>query len=190
MEKAASGGCFQFVFQKEDPEIEELEKLIEELYKKIGQQNIELEFLKKVQAAPESVKKGFVEKDNQELSIQRQCEIISFNRSSLYYERIGLSEEDQRILEEMDKIYLDFPTYGSRRMSREFKGRGFKVGRVRARSLMRVLGVEAIYPRKRLTFPDKEHQIYPYLFGGVRIDRPDIAWAAAITYIRLKHGFV
>ena len=124
------------------------------------------------------------------MSIRRQCEIISFNRSSLYYERIGLSEEDQRTLDEMDKIYMDFPTYGSRRMSRELKRRGFKVGRLRARSLMRILGVEAIYPRKRLTFPDKEHQIYPYLLRDVRIDRPDVAWAADITYIRLKHGFV
>ena len=101
-----------------------------------------------------------------------------------------MSEEDQRILDEMDKIYLDFPFCGSRRMSRELKRRGFKVGRHKARSLMRILGVEAIYPRKRLSFPDKEHQIYPYLLRDVTIDRPDIAWAADITYIRLKHGFV
>jgi len=131
-----------------------------------------------------------VEKGHQELSIRRQCKILSLNRSSLYYERVGLSEEDQRILDEMDKIYLDFPIYGSRRMSRELKRRGFKVGRHKARSLMRILGVEAIYPRKRLSFPDKEHQIYPYLLRDVEIDRPDIAWAADITYIRLKHGFV
>jgi len=131
-----------------------------------------------------------VKKDNQELSVRRQCEILSLNRSSLYYERIGLSEEDQRILDEMDKIYLDFPIYGSRRMSRELKRRGFKVGRHKARSLMRILGVEAIYPRKRLSFPDKEHQTYPYLLRDVTIDGPDFAWAADITYIRLKHGFV
>ena len=120
------------------------------------------------------------------MSVRRQCALLSFNRSSLYYERIGLSEEDQRILEEMDKIYLDFPIYGSRRMSRELKRRGFKVGRYKARSLMRILGVEAIYPRKRLTFPAKEHQIYPYLLRDVSIDRPDVAYAADITYIRLK----
>lgn len=90
----------------------------------------------------------------------------------------------------MDKIYLAFQTYGSRRMSRELRRRRFKVGRLKARSLMRILGVEAIYPRKRLSFPAKEHQIYPYLLGDVTIDRPDIAWAADLTYIRLKHGFV
>jgi putative transposase len=131
-----------------------------------------------------------VEKEHQELSVRQQCELLSFNRSSLYYERIGLSEEEQRILEEMDKIYMDFPIYGSRRMSRELRRRGFKVGRDKARSLMRILGVEAIYPRKRLTFPDKEHQIYPYLLRDVSIDRPDVAYVADITYIRLKHGFV
>ena len=124
------------------------------------------------------------------MSVRRQCEIFSLSRSSLYYERMGLSEEGQRILDEMDKIYLDFPVYGSRRMSRELKRRGFKVGRLRVRTLMRILGVEAIYPRKRLSFPDKEHQIYPYLLRDVEIDRPDIAWASDITYIRLKHGFV
>ena len=124
------------------------------------------------------------------MSVRHQCKIFSLNRSSLYYERIGLSEEDQRILEEMDKIYLDFPIYGSRRMSRELKRRGFKVGRQRARSLMRILGVEAIYPRKRLSFPDKEHQIYPYLLRDVSIDKPGMAFASDITYIRLKHGFV
>ena len=131
-----------------------------------------------------------MEKGNKELSIRQQCEILSLERSSLYYEPIGLSEEDHRILEEMDKIYLDFPVYGSRRMSQELKRRGYKVGRYKARRLMRILGVEAIYPRKRLTYPDKEHQIYPYLLRDVEIDRPDVAYAADITYIRLKHGFV
>lgn len=109
------------------------------------------------------------------MSVRYQCGILSLNRSSLYYERVGLSEEDHRILDEMDKIYLDFPTYGSRRMSRELKRRGFDVGRQRVRGLMRILGVEAIYP---------------YLLRDVTIDRPDMAWATDITYIRLKHGFV
>jgi putative transposase len=90
----------------------------------------------------------------------------------------------------MDRIYLDFPYYGSRRMSRALKRRGYDVGRRKARHLMRILGVEAIYPRKRLSLPDQGHQVYPYLLWDVTIDRPDIAWAADLTYIRLKHGFV
>lgn len=127
-----------------------------------------------------------VEKAHQGLSIRRQCEILSLNRSSLYYERIGLSEEEQIILDEMDRIYLDFPYYGSR----ELRRRGFTAGRLKVRRLMRILGVEAIYPRKRLSIPDKEHQISPYLLRDVRIYRPNLGWAADITYIRLKHGFV
>jgi len=112
-----------------------------------------------------------VEKDHQELSVRRQCEILDFNRSSLYYKRTGLSEEDQNILEEMDRIYLDFPYYGSRRMSRALKRRGYDVGRHKTRHLMRILGVEAIYPRTRLSIPDQEHQVYPYLLRDVAIDR-------------------
>ena len=75
-------------------------------------------------------------------------------------------------------------------MSRALKRRGYDVGRHKTRHLMRILGVEAIYPRKRLSIPDQEHQVYPYLLRDVTIDRPNIAWAADITYIRLKHGFV
>jgi putative transposase len=127
------------------------------------------------------VKRELVEKDHRELSVRRQCEILAFNRSSLYFVRTGLSEEDQNVLEEMDRIYLDFPYYGSRRMSRELKRRGYEVGRHKARHLMRILGIEAIYPRKRLSFPDKEHEIYPYLLRDVVIDRPDVAWAADIS---------
>ncbi len=120
-----------------------------------------------------------MERENEDLGIRRQYELLALNR----YERVGLSEE-------MDKIYLDFPSYGSRRMSRELGRRGYRVGRLRVRSLMRLLGVEAIYPRKRLSIPAKDHQIYPYLLREVEIDCPNLVWAADITYIRLKHGFV
>ena len=131
-----------------------------------------------------------MERENKRLSIRRQCELLALNRSSLYYERAGLSEEEQRILEEMDKIYLDFPSYGSPRMGQELRRRGYRVGRLRVRKLMRLLGVEAIYPRKRLNIPATGHQIYPYLLREVEIDRPNKVWAADITYIRLKCGFV
>ena len=131
-----------------------------------------------------------MERENKRLSIRRQCELLALNRSSLYYERAGLSEEEQRILEEMDKIYLDFPSYGSPRMGRELRRRGYRVGRLRVRKLMRLLGVEAIYPRKRLNIPATGHQIYPYLLREVEIDRPNKVWAADITYIRFKRGFI
>ena len=131
-----------------------------------------------------------VEKKNGGLSIRRQCEILSLNRSALYFEHMTLCEKYKDVLIEMDKIYMEFPIYGSRRMSRELKRRGYNIGRHRVRRLMRLVGMEAIYPRKRLTYPDKEHEVYPYLLRDVVIDRPNVAYAADITYIRLKHGFV
>ncbi|MCK4432214.1 MAG: IS3 family transposase, partial [Candidatus Aminicenantes bacterium] len=191
MEKAAFGKCPESLFQEERPGNLGTEKADGRTVQKDRAAEYRAGVPKeKVQAAPEHVKKDLVEKESPELSVRRQCEILSLNRSSLYYERIVLSAEDQAILDEMDRIYLDFPVYGSRRISRELKRRGFNVGKLRARTLMRILGVEAIYPRKRLTYPDKEHQICPYLLRDVAIDRPNLAWVADITYIRLKHGFV
>jgi len=104
-----------------------------------------------------------VEKKNGGLSIRRQCEILSLNRSSLYFEHMTFCEKYQDVLIEMDKIYMEFPIYGSRRMSRELKRRGYTIGRHRVRHLMRLVEMEAIYPRKRLTYPDKDHEVYPYL---------------------------
>jgi len=103
-------------------------------------ENVSSLFSKKKDPEIEELRK-LVERENEELSIRRQCELISLNRSSLYYELIRLSEKEQRILEEMDKIYLDFPTYRIRRINRELKRQGFKVGRTKARSLMQILGV-------------------------------------------------
>ena len=191
MEKAVVGKCPWSFFQEEGPGDRGAEKADGRTVQKDRAAEYRTRVpKKKVQANPEHVKRQLVEKGHQELSVRHQSKILSLNRSSLYYEQIGLSEEDQRILEEMDKIYMDFPVYGSRRMSRELKRRGFKVGRLKARTLMRILGVEAIYPRKRLTYSNKEHQIYPYLLRDVTIDRPNVAWATDITYIRLKQGFV
>jgi hypothetical protein len=77
-------------------------------------------------ATAEPLKEEMVERENGKLSIRRQCELLALNRSSLYYERAGLSEEEQRMLEEMDRICLDFPSYGSRRMGWELRRRGYQ----------------------------------------------------------------
>jgi len=84
----------------------------------------------------------------------------------------------------IDKIYTKYPFYGSRRI-----GDGIKVNRKRVQRLMRIMGLEAIYPKRRLSFPDKQHQIYPYLLRGVKVLYPNQVWATDITYIRLENGF-
>jgi putative transposase len=131
-----------------------------------------------------------IEKNNSSLSIRFQCKLIDLNRSSYYYQGQGLRSGDQALLNELDEVYLKHPFYGSRRLKEELNRRGYHVGRGRVRRLMRILGIEAIYPKPALSLSDKEHKIYPYLLKNVEFDRPDKVWAADITYIRLRQGFV
>lgn len=131
-----------------------------------------------------------MENRNPKLSIREQCEILDISRSFYYYNRRGMSNSDKSILDEMDKIYTKWPYYGTRRISKKLERLGFKAGRRRVRRLMRVLGVEAIYPKKRLSIGNKEHKVYPYLIKGVKIDRVGKVWGTDITYIKLSHGFV
>ena len=91
-----------------------------------------------------------MEKENKKLSVRRQCELLALNRSSLYYEQARLSEEEQRMLEEMDKIYLDFPSYGRRRMGRELRRRGYRAGRLKVRKMMRLLGGRGDFSPKEI----------------------------------------
>ena len=131
-----------------------------------------------------------IEVEHPQLSIRAQCQLLNLPRSSLYYQPRELSGEYQELMRKTDEVFTDHPYYGSRRISEWLKREGHQVGRMKARSLMRVLGIEAIYPRKKLSIPGKEHRIYPYLLRGVPVDRPNKVWAADITYIRLRQGFV
>jgi putative transposase len=106
------------------------------------------------------------------------------NRSTKYYKRIGESEDDLQVMRLIDEQYLRTPFYGSRKMAH-----CLGVNRKCVQRLMRIMGLEAIYPRRRTSIPDREHRIYPYLLRGVRIERPDQVWSADITYIPLRCGF-
>jgi putative transposase len=90
----------------------------------------------------------------------------------------------------IDEQYTQTPFYGSRRMTAWLANQGFLVNRKRVSRLMRRMGVEAIYPKKRLSLPDAAAKKYPYLLRDMAIDKPDQVWAADITYIRMKHGFI
>ena len=89
----------------------------------------------------------------------------------------------------IDEEYIRHPFYGSRRMRDWLRDQGYPICRDHVRRLMRLMGIEAIYPKKRLSLPDKEHRIYPYLLNDIKITRPDQVWAVDITYIRLFEGF-
>jgi putative transposase len=124
------------------------------------------------------------------LSIVQQCELAGLARSSLYYEPVGDSAEDLELMRRIDEQYTRTPFYGSRRMTFELNQQGWKVNRKRVQRLMQRMGLEAIYPKPRLSNPAPGHRIYPYLLRGVKIERPNQVWSTDITYIRLRGGFI
>jgi len=111
-----------------------------------------------------------VEIDNNNLSINKQCDVLQIHRSGLYYQPNGVSQQELDLMLEIDKIHLKWPYYGTRRMTAELQNMGYAVGRKLIRRLMRLMGIEVIYPRQNTSLPNKEHKIYPYLLRGLKID--------------------
>jgi putative transposase len=116
--------------------------------------------------------------------------LLGISRSGLYYRQVGISEKDLALMKLIDGQYLDTPFYGTRRMAAWLRNRGYKVNRKRARRLMRIMGLKAIYRRPRTSTPAQGHRVYPYLLSEVGITRPNQAWAADITYIPMERGFM
>jgi putative transposase len=135
-------------------------------------------------------KRPLIEVGHPELSVRRQCALLGLNRASLYYEPAGEAPENLRLMRLIDGEYTAHPFYGSRRMTAWLIRRGEEVNRKRVQRLMRLMGLEAIYPKPRLSAAGRGHRIYPYLLRGVRIERPDQVWSADITYVPLVAGFM
>jgi putative transposase len=119
------------------------------------------------------------------VSIRRQCELLDLNRSSWYYQPLGESAENLEWMRRIDGQYLKTPFYRSRKMA-EVLG----IDRKRARRLMRLMGLEAIYPKPRLSRHDPDHKIYPYLLRNIEIVRPDQVWSSDITYVPMTQGWM
>ena len=124
------------------------------------------------------------------LSLSRQCQLVGVSRSSFYYKPTQVKPEDLELMRQIDEQYLKTPFYGSRSMTKHFRRLGHKINRKRVQRLMRLMGIEAVYPRPRTSKPHPGHKIYPYLLRNLAIDRPNQVWAADITYIPLRRGFM
>ena len=131
-----------------------------------------------------------VEPGNASVSVARQCELLGLNRSTLYYRERPPTGEDIELMRRLDGQYTETPFYGYRRMTVWLRSAGYAVNHKRVSRLMKVLGLEAIYPKPNLSRPNKEHLIYPYLLRGVEITQSDKVWATDITYIRMGGGFI
>ena len=135
-------------------------------------------------------RKAMIWRDHPDLSLSRQCRLLSISRSSLYYAPKGESPENLALMRRIDELFLKYPFYGSRQMARQLRREGIEVGRHRVRRLMRLMGLEAIYQAPRTSMPHPAHRIYPYLLKGFAIDRPNQVWCADITYIPVQRGFL
>jgi putative transposase len=125
-----------------------------------------------------------------DLPISRQAEALGVSRGAVYYKPRATSTEDLRIMRRLDELHLDYPFAGSR-MLRDFLNReGVSLGRRHVTSLMKRIGIAAIYRRPNTSKPAPGHKIYPYLLRGVKIERADQVWAMDITYIPMARGFV
>jgi putative transposase len=132
-----------------------------------------------------------IEGDHPELSVRRQCALLGLNRSSLYYQPAQETEANLRLMRLIDEQYTAHPFYGSRKMTRWLQQeQQQEVNRKRVQRLMRLMGLEAIYPKPKLSLAGRGQRIYPYLLRDVVIERPDQVWSADITYVPMAAGFM
>ena len=132
-----------------------------------------------------------VEPDHPELSVRRQCELLGLARSSLYYQPAGETEENLRLMRLSDEEYTRHPFTGSRKMTVWLQeAHQEAVNRKRVQRLMRLMGLEAIYPKPKLSLAGRGHRVFPYLLRDVAVVRPDQVWSTDITYVPMATGFM
>ena len=124
------------------------------------------------------------------LAVTRRCELLDVARSTVYDRPTGISAEDLALMRLLDKIHLERPFYGSRRLRDELETQGTPVNRKRVQRLVRQMGLRALYPKPRTSQPGVGHTVYPYLLRGLSIERPNQVWATDICYIPMAHGFM
>ena len=125
-----------------------------------------------------------------DLPITKQVEVLRISRGSVYYLPRPMSATDLAIMRRLDQLHLEYPFAGARMLQGLLSADGCKIGRRHVKTLMRRMGIEALYRRPRTTKPEPGHKIYPYLLRGIEITRPNQVWAMDITYIPMARGFV
>jgi putative transposase len=137
------------------------------------------------------IKRIWIETDHPNLSIVQQCSLSGLARSSFYHEPSGVeSDENLRLMRQIDELYLKRPFYGSPRMTDWLGEWGWRVNEKRVARLMRVMGIQAILPGPHTSRPHPAHRVYPYLLRGLEIRAANEVWCADITYVPLRRGFM
>jgi putative transposase len=124
------------------------------------------------------------------MPISRQCEILELSRSSVYYRAVPIPEADLALMRRIDEIHLKLPFFGSRRIRDRLQREGYTVNRKKVQRLMHLMGISALYPKRRTSLPDQGHRVYPYLLRDMTIERPNQVWCSDICYIPMARGFL
>ena len=137
-----------------------------------------------------NTKKNIIDKEESDISINKQCEILELPKSSFYYKKKQhFSSNEKSIKRCIVDIYEDLPFYGYRRVYQELKTMDIKIGKDRIQKYRKELNLKTIYPNKKTTIPNKQHKKYPYLLKDLDINRPNQVWASDITYLKLPGGY-
>ena len=131
-----------------------------------------------------------LEPDHTSLSVRRQCELLGLPRSTAYYAPIPESAENLELMREIDAVYMDEPSYGSRTIAATLRSSDWTVNRKRVQRLMRQMNIAGVTPKRQLSKPAPGHRVFPYLLRNVAILRPDQVWSTDITYVPMRGGFV
>jgi putative transposase len=123
------------------------------------------------------------------LPVTGQAHLLALSRSSIYYEPAGTSNSDLALMAAIDKVHMKLPFYGARRLRDELRDKGFAVGREHTSTLMRRMGMTALYPKRKLSLPHPGHRVYPYLLRGMDITAAGQVWCADVTYLPMARGF-
>jgi putative transposase len=132
---------------------------------------------------------SMMDQDHPHQSLRRQCELLSLNRSSLYYEPRPESDMNDQLMKRLDELYTAWPFLGYRKLTQIFNNEGWRVNRKRILRLRQLMGLEALYAKPNTSHRHPAHRIYPYLLRNLAIVRPCQVWAIDITYIRLRRGY-
>nr|WP_239059647.1 IS3 family transposase [Ruegeria sp. PrR005] len=174
---------------KKAPEIDE--EQVKELHAKIGALAVANGFfVQKAQAVDRKVRREMIEPANSDLTIGEQCRLLSISRSSFYYRPKGETALNLALMRQIDEQFLETPFFGVRQMTWHLRNEGHLVNEKRIRWLMRLMSLMPIYQKPNTSKAAKGHKTYPYLLRGLRVDRPNQIWAADITYLPMRRGFL
>ena len=139
---------------------------------------------------PLEIRREMIDKSDRTRSICNQCELLGLARSTLYYTPTTTNDRDLKLMKELDRLYLDDPTRGTRRMTKELKKIGYQGGRTHVRTLMQIMRLKTVYCRPRTTVIDPAKYKFPYLLRNLAVIRPNQVWCLDITYIPMRRGFM